>query len=86
LRFVQRETGELAYLEVLGYWSRDAVWKRVELAARGLTQRVVFAASSRLRVSEEVLDADAPAQLYVHKGTLLPKEVLRRLSGTAPSK
>jgi predicted nuclease of restriction endonuclease-like RecB superfamily len=86
LRFLQRKTGEVAYLEVLGYWSRDAVWKRVELVQRGLTQRVVFAASSRLRVSEEVMGEDAPAQLYVYKGTLLPKEVLRRLSGEPCSK
>ena len=81
LRFMNRETGEVAYLEVLGYWSRDAVWKRVELAERGLKERVVFAVSSRLRVSEEVLGDDVPAQLYVYKGTIAPKEVLRRLEG-----
>ncbi len=81
LRFVSRETGEVAYLEVLGYWSRDAVWKRVELASAGLKERVIFAASSKLRVSEEVLGENVPAQLYMHKGTLSPKEVLRRLSG-----
>lgn len=86
LRFINRETGEVAYLEVLGYWSRDAVWRRVELVAKGLRERVIFAASSRLRVSEEVLDEDAPSELYVYKGTLLPKEVLRRLSGQPPSK
>jgi predicted nuclease of restriction endonuclease-like RecB superfamily len=85
LRFVHRDTGEVAYLELLGYWSRDAVWKRVELVAKGLRERVIFAASSRLRVSEEVLDDAAPSELYVYKGTLLPKEVLRRLSGPSPS-
>lgn len=86
VRFVSRETGEVAYLEVLGYWSRDAVWKRVELAAKGLKERVIFAASSKLRVSEEVIDENVPAQLYMHKGTLSPKEVLRRLSGSPPSR
>ncbi|MFT3928149.1 MAG: DUF790 family protein [Myxococcales bacterium] len=85
LRFVSRETGEIAYLEVLGYWSRDAVWKRVELVAKGLKERVIFAASSKLRVSEEVIDGNVPSQLYMHKGTLSPKEVLRRLSGGAAS-
>ena len=79
LRFVARATGEVAYLEVLGYWSRDAVWKRVELVSRGLSERVLFAVSSRLRVSEEVLGDDVPGSLYVYKGTLSPKEVLRRL-------
>jgi predicted nuclease of restriction endonuclease-like RecB superfamily len=79
LRFVSRVTGEIAYLEVLGYWSRAAVWQRVELASQGLKERVVFAVSSRLRVSEEVLGDDVPAQLYVYKGALSAKEVLRRL-------
>ena len=79
LRFVQRETGEVAYLEVLGYWSRDAVWKRVELCEKGLSQRIIFAVSSRLRVSEEVLGDTSASQLYVFKGALSAREVLRRL-------
>lgn len=81
LRFTHRETGEVAYLEVLGYWSRDAVWRRVELAQRGLKERIFFAVSSRLRVSEQVLDDTVPAELYVYKGTISPREVLRRLDG-----
>jgi len=83
LRFVQRETGEIVYLEVLGYWSRSAVWKRVELCERGLLQRVLFALSSRLRVSEEVLGDDVPSELYVYKGTLSAREILRRLEGAS---
>jgi predicted nuclease of restriction endonuclease-like RecB superfamily len=79
LRFVHRETGEIAYLEVMGYWSRDAVWKRIELCERGLTQRVIFAVSSRLRVSEEVLGETVSSELYVYKGSLSAREVLRRL-------
>lgn len=84
LRFVQRETGEVAYLEVLGYWSRDAVWRRVELVSQGLTQRVLFAVSTRLRVSEEVLGDELPGRLYVYKGSLSAKEVLRRLDLESP--
>lgn len=56
------------YVEVLGFWSRDAVWKRVELAQQGLGERIVFCASSRLRVSPEVMGKDTPAGLYVFKG------------------
>jgi predicted nuclease of restriction endonuclease-like RecB superfamily len=82
LRFVSRATGEVAYLEVLGYWSRAAVWRRVELASRGLKERVLFAVSSRLRVSEEVLGEEVPAELYVYKGALSAKEVLRRLDSS----
>lgn len=80
LRFVNRLTGEVAYLEVLGYWSREAVWKRVELARKGLDSRVIFAVSSRLRVSETVLGDDVPSELYVYKGQLKAQEVLARLS------
>ncbi|MDB4988782.1 MAG: hypothetical protein JWN04_3960, partial [Myxococcaceae bacterium] len=79
LRFLHSETGEVAYLEVMGYWSRDAVWKRIELCDKGLTQRVIFAVSSRLRVSEEVLGDATSSELYVYKGALSAREVLRRL-------
>jgi predicted nuclease of restriction endonuclease-like RecB superfamily len=79
LRFVHGLTGEVAYLEVMGYWSRDAVWKRIELCEQGLTQRVIFAVSSRLRVSEQVLGETSASELYVYKGALSAREVLRRL-------
>jgi hypothetical protein len=79
LAFVHRETGEVIYLEVLGFWSRDAVWKRVELAKAGLREKIVFAVSSRLRVSEEVLDDDSPAALYVYKGAIVPRDIEAKL-------
>jgi len=72
-------TGACVFIEVMGYWSRDAVWRRVELVQAGLSQPIIFAVSSRLRVSEEVLDADLPGQLYVYKGTMSPKAILERL-------
>lgn len=64
------------YVEVLGYWSRDAVFRRVELANRGLTDRVIFAVSSRLRVSEKVLDKSLAAELYVYKGKMSPRAIV----------
>ena len=67
------------YLEVMGYWSRAAVWKRVELVQSGLAERVLFAVSSRLRVSEEVLDDDASSALYVYKGAMSARAVLERV-------
>jgi uncharacterized protein len=71
--------GEVIWLEVLGYWSREAVWKRVELVQGGLTQKLLFAASQRLRVSEEVLEDHPSGALYVYKGTLSARAVLERL-------
>ena len=67
------------YLEVMGYWSRAAVWQRVELVQAGLAERVLFAVSSRLRVSEEVLGDDVPGALYVYKGTMSARAIRGRL-------
>ncbi len=73
------QSGAVIFLEVLGYWSRDAVWKRVELVQKGLGQKLLFAASQRLRVSEEVLDDHPSGALYVYKGSMSAKAVLDRL-------
>lgn len=75
--------GKPVYVEVLGYWSRDAVFRRVELAERGLKERVVFAASTRLRVSAEVLGDDVPAALYVYKGKMSAKALLEQVDKVA---
>ncbi len=75
---VSDDRGRIAYVEVLGFWSRDAVWRRVELAEKGLGARVVFCVSSRLRVSEEVLPDDLPAALYVYKGSINARAVAER--------
>ena len=76
-------SGERVYLEVMGYWSRAAVWKRVELVRGGLTERILFAVSAKLRVSEEVLDEDLPGALYVYKHTLSARTVAERLEKLA---
>ncbi|MCA9591680.1 MAG: DUF790 family protein [Myxococcales bacterium] len=83
LTFVHAESGRRVHLEVLGFWSRDAVWRRVELVEQGLLERVVFAVSSRLRVSEEVLGDAEHAALYVYKGAMSAKALLRRLDALA---
>jgi hypothetical protein len=71
------------YLEVMGYWSRAAVWKRVELVEAGLAARILFAVGARLRVSEEVLDAELPGALYVYKQTMSARAVAERLETLA---
>lgn len=71
--------GEPIHLEVLGYWSRDAVFRRVELVSSGLGSPMLFALSSRLRVSPEVLDEKATSALYVYKGVMSARAVERRL-------
>jgi predicted nuclease of restriction endonuclease-like RecB superfamily len=71
--------GTTVFLEVLGYWSREAVWKRIELVQKGLPQKLLFAASQRLRVSEAALEDHPSGALYVYKGSLSAKAVLEHL-------
>lgn len=79
LVFEHRATGEKVYLEVMGFWSREAVWRRVDLIEKGLGDRILFAVSERLRVSEEVLGDSVPGALYVYKGVMNAKQVAERL-------
>ena len=83
LVFDHATTGERVYLEVLGFWSRDAVWRRVELVERGLAQRILFAVSQHLRVSEEVLGDDLPGALYVYKRVMSARAMLERVEALA---
>jgi hypothetical protein len=82
LEFVHEQTGQTVYLEVLGFWSRDAVWKRIELARKGLAA-VVFAVSKNLRVSEAALDEGLPAALYVYARVMNAHAVLKRVQEVA---
>lgn len=75
--------GAEVLVEVLGYWSRSSVWRRVELAKRGLGARLLFVVSSRLRVSEEVLEETDDAALYVYKGRINARSVVRHADALA---
>jgi predicted nuclease of restriction endonuclease-like RecB superfamily len=81
----ERQSRQRVFLEVMGYWSRAAVWKRVELVQAGLAERVIFAVSARLRVSEEVLGDDVPGGLYVYKQAMSARAIAERLEKIAPS-
>ena len=59
LVFTHPDHPKPVYLEVMGFWSRDAVWKRVALVEAGRPDRIIFAVSERLRVSEKVLGDDS---------------------------
>lgn len=86
LVFSHSKSRERVYFEALGFWSRDAVWKRVELAKKGLGRRVLFAVSSRLRVSEAVLADEDAAALYVYKGVMSARSVEKKLDALAARK
>lgn len=70
---------ETVLVELLGFWSRDAVFRRIEAAELGLSERVLFVVSSRLRVSEELLDGVEAASLYVYKGKINAASLIRKV-------
>lgn len=87
---VTAKDGRRVFVEVLGFWSRDAVWRRVALVERGLPVPVVLCVSERLRVSEAALDdanaasgngsgAGSGGALVTFKGTLSAKKVADRM-------
>jgi predicted nuclease of restriction endonuclease-like RecB superfamily len=71
------------FVEVMGFWSRDAVWRRIELARAGLAAKIVFAVSDKLRVSSEMLDGASDAALYVYKGKMNARALLQRVEEVA---
>jgi uncharacterized protein len=77
--FQHRPSGLEVFLEVLGFWSRDAVFRRIEMAQRGVGECMLFAVSSRLRVSEALLDDINSAALYVYKGTMSARAIENKL-------
>jgi predicted nuclease of restriction endonuclease-like RecB superfamily len=79
----ERPDGARVHLEVLGFWSREAVWRRVDLVRAGLPHRILFAVSRDLRVSEEILEESPTAALYVFSRVLGARAVLGRLDALA---
>jgi hypothetical protein len=76
-------SGEEVFFEALGFWSREAVFRRVDLVQRGIGYKMLFAVSSRLRVSQELLDEDASSALYVYKGTMSARSIAQHLDRLA---
>ena len=79
LVFTSAKTGEEVFLEAFGFWSRAAVWQRVELLRKGFPARILLAVGKQLRVSEEVLGEDDAGEIYVYRATISPRAVLERL-------
>ena len=86
LAFVRDRDGARVHFELLGFWSREAVWRRVELARAGLPHRILFAVSKTLRVGESVLDETPTAALYVFARVIGAKQVLERIEQLAAAR
>jgi uncharacterized protein len=83
LAFVRARDGARVHFELLGFWSREAVWRRVELVRAGLPHRILFGVSKALRVGEAVLDDTPQAALYVFSRVIGAKQVLDRIETLA---
>jgi len=81
LVFSHPDARRRVFFEALGFWNRDAVWKRIELVKEGMSDPILFAASSRLRVSEQLLEDTETAALYVYKGVMSARAIERKLEG-----
>jgi predicted nuclease of restriction endonuclease-like RecB superfamily len=77
--FEDLRTGEEVHLEVFGFWSRAAVFARVEQIRRGATGRMILAVGKHLRVSEELLGEDDAGEIHVFKSAISARAILERL-------
>jgi predicted nuclease of restriction endonuclease-like RecB superfamily len=85
LCFVRTADGERVHFELLGFWSREAVFRRIDLVRAGLPQKILFAASKSLRVGEALLDDAQTAALYVFSRVLNVRTILEHLERIAPA-
>jgi len=83
LAFIRARDGARVHFELLGFWSRETVWRRIELVRAGLPHRILFAVSKGLRVGEAVLDETPTAALYVFARVIAAKQVLDRIERLA---
>jgi hypothetical protein len=83
LAFVRARDGARVYFELLGFWSREAVFRRIDLVRAGLPEKILFAASKSLRVGEALLDDAQGAALYVFSRVLGVRPVLEHLERLA---
>ncbi len=80
---VEKKTKRRLYIEVLGFWSREAVFKRIALVTASTSAvPLLLCVSDRLRVSEAALDSEHGA-LLTFKGALSAKKVADRLAQLA---
>jgi predicted nuclease of restriction endonuclease-like RecB superfamily len=85
LAFVRDRDGARVHFELLGFWSRETVWRRIDLVRAGLPHKILFAVSKALRVGEAVLDDTSTAALYVFTRVIAAKQVLTHLDQLAAS-
>ena len=69
--------GREAWLELLGFWHRGSLLRRLEHLRTYGPSHLMVAVSTRMRVSEEDY-ADIPEQVYLYKDVMHPKRLAER--------
>jgi len=83
LAFRHRATGERAWLEVLGYWNRGAVTRRLELLRRHGPKNLILALSKSLAAGEEEALDGLPAEVYVYRSAPSARRIVAALGRLA---
>ncbi len=82
---LKNEAGEVAHLEILGFWTKRSLVERAALlgAANERGHRVLVAASENLGASDEALEEAVRGGVIPFKGRLAAKAVIKALSKSA---
>jgi hypothetical protein len=79
LAFTHVKSAMCIHLELMGFWSREAIWQRIDWARSGKLPRVLFVYSDKLRVSEAALESASHAALLSFKGVISADKVRAKL-------
>jgi predicted nuclease of restriction endonuclease-like RecB superfamily len=76
--------GRRAHLEIVGYWRRDYLTRKLDKLRRARRHDLIVAVSSHLQVDRETW-AELAGPVVTFKGSLEPRDVLRQLDALAPA-
>jgi len=77
--FTHKDTAKKIFMEVFGYWSRDLVWKRLEMIEECFPSPLLIVISKKLRISEGVVEDNLEGDILVYSSVISVKEVIKRL-------
>ena len=81
-RLTHRATGQVVYLEILGYWRRAHAEKHIQALREGLKVPCVVAVSEKRRLDE---GGELPAGVIRFRHLPLPEEVIRAAEALRPN-
>ena len=69
-------SADKVFVEIMGHWSREAVFRRLEQLEGFAEAHIILAVSDKLRVSESLADELTHGHLYRYKGVVIAKRLL----------